>query len=124
MVLGVALLSGASGGIGASGALHAPRRGDSRGDGSGASEEAEVSGSMPACMVARAEVRWVPYGYNHVIVLESGCDRAASCEVWTDVNPDHQRVVVKPRTTEEVLTFRASPASTFRATVECRLQAG
>lgn len=87
----------------------------------GAAVPVEAAGSVPSCMTVRAEARWVPYGYNHVVVLESRCDKDASCEVWTDVNPTKQHVDVRARTTEEVLTFRASPARVFEATAECRL---
>ena len=71
------------------------------------------------------DARYVPYGYNHVVVLRNGCSRAATCNVSTDVNPKSTpaiRVDVAAGTTVEVLTFTASPAQVFTAHVTCKLR--
>jgi hypothetical protein len=76
----------------------------------------------PACIHVRTEARYVPFGYNHVVVLESRCAAAAICSVVAELNPTPIRVEVPAGATEEVTTFIASPASSFVALVECELQ--
>ncbi len=65
-------------------------------------------------MVARA------LGYDHVVVIDNGCDRAAACTVSTDVAPDPIQATVDAKKTVELTTFRSSPASTFKPKVEVR----
>lgn len=76
---------------------------------------------VPACVRVATESRWVPYGYNHVVILENGCSKAASCKVSTDVNPQAQTVEVDIAKTVEITTIMASPASQFVAKVSCTL---
>lgn len=76
---------------------------------------------VPACVRVATESRWVPYGYNHVVILENGCSKAATCKVSTDVNPQVQTVEVDVAKTVEVTTIMASPASQFVAKVSCSL---
>lgn len=76
---------------------------------------------VPACVRVATQSRWVPYGYNHVVILENGCSKAATCRVSTDVNPQVQSVEVDPARTVEVTTIMASPASAFVANVTCAL---
>ena len=84
--------------------------------------DAGVSGSvLPACISVATEARYVPYGYNHVVIVKSGCSKAATCSVATNVNPQATAVEVASKATVEVLTFTASPAQTFTALVSCRL---
>ena len=77
--------------------------------------------SLPACISVATEARYVPYGYNHVVLLRNGCSKAATCSVSTDVNPQAMSVDVAAGTSVEVLTFTASPAQTFHARVTCKL---
>lgn len=72
-----------------------------------------------ACIKVRTEARYVPYGYNHVVILESKCEGAATCLVATDLNPTQTSVDVPAGVTLEVTTFIASPASSFVAHVQC-----
>lgn len=76
---------------------------------------------VPACVRVATESRWVPYGYNHVVILENGCSKAATCRVATDVNPQVQTAEIAPSKTVEVTTIMASPASQFVAKVACTL---
>lgn len=87
---------------------------DGKGSDSGAA-------SLPACIAVRAEARYVPYGYNHVVILTSGCTKAATCLVSTDVNPQVVTTEVAAGQTVEVLTFSASPAQRFTPHVTCSL---
>ena len=77
---------------------------------------------IPACVSVATSSRWVPYGYNHVVVLTNGCASAARCDVSTDVNPDRRSVDVPAGQAVEVLTFMASPSSAFVAKVDCKLR--
>ena len=84
--------------------------------------DAGVSGSvLPACISVATQARYVPYGYNHVVVVKNGCSKAAACSVATNVNPQASSVEVAANATVEVLTFTASPAQTFTALVSCKL---
>jgi hypothetical protein len=68
------------------------------------------------------ESRYVPFGYNHVVIIKNGCSKQALCTVSTDVNPQPQNVEVQAGTTVEVTTFMASPQQTFSPTVRCQLR--
>ena len=57
----------------------------------------------------------------HFVILESSCQKVASCAVSSDVNPEVQNVSVAPGETTEVATFLGSPASTFTPRVTCTL---
>jgi len=76
---------------------------------------------IPACVRVETQSRWVPYGYNHIVILENGCSKPAACTVSTDVNPDKQKVEVASGTSVEVNTFMASASATFTAAVACNL---
>ena len=78
--------------------------------------------ALPACIAVSTESRYVPYGYNHVVILRSGCSKSAACVVSTDVNPEPVKAEVAAGTTVEVLTFLASPSQTFTARVTCDLR--
>ena len=76
---------------------------------------------LPACVGVGTDARYVPYGYNHVVVLKNGCSKPAMCSVSTNVNPKASSVDVAAGATVEVLTFTASPAQAFNAHVTCKL---
>ena len=76
---------------------------------------------LPACISVATQARYEPYGYNHVVILKSGCSKPAACRVATDVNPAPISVEVAAKATVEVLTFTASPAQVFTPIVSCRL---
>jgi hypothetical protein len=78
-------------------------------------------GQPQACIDTWAEARYLGVGYNHVVSIRNRCDRTATCEVWTDVNPDHQQVSVEPNQVREVLTFLGSPARVFTGHTDCTL---
>jgi len=82
---------------------------------------APAPSSLPACVSVSTQARYVPYGYNHVVILKNGCSKSATCSVATDVNPQATSVDVPSISTLEVLTFTASPAQTFIARVGCTL---
>jgi len=77
--------------------------------------------SLPACVHFRAESRYVPYGYNHVVVIENGCSKPAACTVSTDVAPQPQNVDVPAGKTGEWPTLLGSPQPTLPAHQKCCL---
>lgn len=77
---------------------------------------------LPACVQVATQSRYIPFGYNHVVVITNGCSRPASCIVSTDVNPTPQTAAVASGATVEVLTYMAANAQTFTALVSCQLQ--
>ena len=98
----VALLAAA---LGAASALHA-----------------ETKGPKPAtCVKFHGEVRARAYGYDHFVVLESSCQKPASCSVSSDVSPEVQKVSIDPGQTTEVATSLGVPATTFTPYVTCTL---
>jgi hypothetical protein len=86
-----------------------------------AAETSEAS--APACIGFWGEARFRGYGYYHIVHVANGCDRAAVCDVSTDVNPTPERVTVPAKQQVEVVTFQGSPAREFVPHVECKLGA-
>lgn len=84
--------------------------------------DAGAASPLPACVGVTKEARYVPYGYNHVVVVKNGCSKPASCTVATDVNPQATSIDVASGATVEVLTFTGSPAQTFTPRVSCKLR--
>ena len=74
------------------------------------------------CVKVRTEARYAAYGYDHVVELENTCDKAMTCDVSTDVNPTPASVDLAAGETKSVLTYRGSPASEFKAQVDCKQQ--
>lgn len=85
-------------------------------------EDAGAPSALPACISVSTDARYVPYGYNHIVILKSGCSKAATCSVATDVNPQPISAELAAGATVEVLTFSGSPAQAFRARVTCKLR--
>ena len=76
----------------------------------------------PACVKWTTEVRYRPYGYDHLVHITNGCDKPARCRVTTNVNPEASQVRVVPKETATVVTFQGSPAREFTADVQCVLE--
>ena len=87
----------------------------------GAPDGGSSNNTVPACVVVNTASRYVPYGYNHVVVIKNGCSKSVTCTVSTDVNPKPAQAEVATNATVEVLTFAGSPAATFFARVSCKL---
>jgi hypothetical protein len=83
---------------------------------------ATARASNPACIKWHATPYARTTGYDHVVTIENGCDKPALCTVSTDVAPDPIQATVPPKDKIELTTFRGSPASTFRAKVDCSLK--
>jgi hypothetical protein len=81
---------------------------------------AVVTRADAPCVGVSSRAVYRNYGYDHIVYLTSRCDRAATCDVSTDVNPTAEHVTVPPKERIEVLTFRGSPASAFTPHVTCR----
>jgi hypothetical protein len=74
------------------------------------------------CVKWRPETVATGFGYNHVVVLDNTCDRAAVCKVSTNVAPDPIQATLASKEHVELTTFRGSPSYTFQARVDCTLQ--
>jgi hypothetical protein len=85
-----------------------------------ASADAGPPAALPACVDVKTEARYVPYGYNHIVILTSGCAKPLSCTVATDVNPEPHHVDLPAKSRIEVTTFIGAAASSFVAKVTCR----
>lgn len=83
---------------------------------------AQEGSSRPECLRVSKEAPYQGYGYTHIVVLTSTCERAARCEVATDVDPQPQTQRVAAGATERVVTRRGSPASEFTPRVSCMLE--
>ena len=73
----------------------------------------------PSCVHFWPEARYRNYGYDHIVHLDSRCQRTASCRVSTDVTPAPVVVAIDPGEHIEVLTYRGSPSPEFTADVDC-----
>ena len=64
-----------------------------------------------ACANVSASTRLQAYGFAHVVTLSNQCQRAVSCEVWTnvDLSPRHT-LQAKPGASAEVVTRGGSPS--------------
>jgi hypothetical protein len=78
-----------------------------------------ADGDRPECVTARGVVIAQAYGYNHLVHVENHCAESVTCRVSTDVNPQVNEVRLTPGQSTDVSTFLGSPASAFRARVEC-----
>ena len=83
--------------------------------------DAAPDASTPSCISWRQEVRYRPYGWDHLVYIRNACTKNAICAVTTDVNPQTITVSVVSGTEVEVVTFQGSPSQTFTATVVCEL---
>lgn len=84
-------------------------------------DDAGAPPPVPACIQVRSEARSTGLGYNHVVTLANRCEKDASCTVSTDVNPVPTNVEVAKGTSQDVMTWMGSPASTFNARVACKM---
>ena len=72
------------------------------------------------CASVTASARFKAIGYTHVVTLTNACQRAVSCEVWTDVDPTpHLTLQAKPGKSAEVIVRNGSPASEVHAGKVC-----
>jgi len=76
----------------------------------------------PACIRSWGETVATGFGYNHVVVIDNTCDKAATCTVSTDVAPDPIQASAPAKQRTELVTFRGSPTRVFKPKVECRLE--
>ena len=85
-----------------------------------AAEDGEAPAPVPAtsCVSATARVRY-SLGYDHLVDVKNGCEKDVRCEVWTNVNPEHQTVILGVGRSATVVTFLGSPARTFTPEVAC-----
>ena len=84
--------------------------------------EGSESGAKPlTCVESSSEAHFNTYAYDHLVTLHNACDKAATCTVTTDVNPDPITVELSPDESKTVRTFTASPSRIFHASVSCKV---
>lgn len=76
----------------------------------------------PPCVKVQSQAIFSGSGYDHVVSIENGCERDAECQVSTDVSDETLSVSVPAGESRDLVTYRGSPASEFRATVKCTLK--
>lgn len=78
-------------------------------------------GLLP-CVEVEGIARWGAAAYNHYVRVTNRCERRVRCSVATDVNPEPQRITLAAGETQEIITFRGSPARVFVPRVSCSLE--
>jgi hypothetical protein len=78
--------------------------------------------AVPACVQSQAQSRYLGFAYDHIVLINNRCDKAASCSVTTSSNPEPIHATVDANQAREVLTFRANPARTFTYELRCTLE--
>lgn len=79
----------------------------------------EVEGTRPACVSVQATPRMQAFGWDHIVTVQNACPQPVTCSVTTDVNPTATSVSVPAGQSRDTLMWRGSPASVFRARVDC-----
>jgi len=75
------------------------------------------------CASVTASVRMQAVGYNHIVTLANHCQRAVSCEVWTNVDPTpHLTLKAKPGESAETITRVGSPSRDVQAGKLCHFE--
>jgi hypothetical protein len=77
---------------------------------------------VPPCVKVQSQAIYSGGAYDHVVSIENGCQRDADCEVRTDVSEETLSVSVPPGENRDVVTYRGSPSSEFKADVTCKLR--
>lgn len=81
------------------------------------------AGNELDCARVTAEARNYGYGYNHVLTLSNQCQRAVSCEVWTNVDPTpHLKLDAKPGQSASIIARVGSPSRNVQAGKSCKFQ--
>ena len=79
--------------------------------------------SIAECAAVTASTRLNAVGYNHIVTLANHCQRAVSCEVWTNVDPTpHVTLRAKPGESAETITRVGSPSRDVHAEKSCHYE--
>jgi hypothetical protein len=73
------------------------------------------------CLGVHQSTRYSGYGYDHIVEIDNACAQAMTCIVKTDVNSEAITIKVPSKEKKSVVTHRGSPASEFKADVECKV---
>lgn len=82
-----------------------------------------VAGGAEAatCVAWWPEVRYRPFGYDHIVHIRNSCTVPVRCLVTTDVNPHPMRADVPAGSEIEVVTWVGSPSREFTPHVKCEI---
>ncbi len=87
----------------------------------GADAARPLADSALDCASVTASVRMQAVGYNHIVTLANHCQRAVSCEVWTNVDPTpHLTLKAKPGESAQTTTRIGSPSRDVHAEKICQ----
>jgi hypothetical protein len=85
--------------------------------------EASPLADQIECATVTASVRMQAVGYNHIVTLSNHCQRAVSCEVWTNVDPTpHITLRAKPGESAQTITRIGSPSRDVHADKTCQFE--
>jgi hypothetical protein len=88
-----------------------------------AQRETPLADGAPDCATVTASVRMQAVGYNHIVTLANHCQRAVSCEVWTNVDPSpHVTLRANPGESAQTITRIGSPSRDVQAGKVCRFE--
>lgn len=68
----------------------------------------------------KGEVEAQSGGYRHIVIVKNKTRDWLSCEVWTDVDPQHKSLRVGPRNKQSVVTQTRAEQDTFIPYGYCR----
>ena len=85
---------------------------------------ADETGDHPACIQVSGDSRYGAVGYDHVVTVRNGCDRAAVCSVTTNVNPQPASLRVTAGASADIVMWRGSPSREFSPRADCTLLGG
>jgi hypothetical protein len=84
---------------------------------------APLADGITECASVTASTRLNAVGYNHIVTLANHCERAVSCEVWTNVDPSpHVTLRAKPGGTADTITRVGSPSRDVHAEKLCHYE--
>ena len=72
------------------------------------------------CVQSRGIARYRGVGYDHIVIVDNGCDVPVACAVATNVDPKPIGVTVGAHRSQRVITRRGSPARAFKPKVTCQ----
>lgn len=77
---------------------------------------------VPPCVKLESKAIFSGSGYDHVVSIDNGCQQDVDCSVSTDVSDETLSVMVPAGESRDLVTYRGSPASEFKASVKCTLK--
>ena len=74
---------------------------------------------IAGCVRYYGQARYRMPGYDHVVHVESRCEKPVRCNVSTNVDPHKIVIALQPKEAKAVTTRVSSPSRKFTPTVTC-----